>query len=114
MVFDLEQHKALAAVMPWECHVRVGGKQYRIRRLTNADVLAFTRLGKLPPAEQEAFVIGLFEGDVPAVRDWDQDTFAGFFASVTGYVQARAAEAFRQAVERASAAARMEMRTPLS
>lgn len=75
-------------VEPWEFTLTIDGKQLRVRRLDNADMVAMGRLGDMKQDEAEKFVAGLFEeADRPDVRGWDTAKAGLVVAAVAGYYE---------------------------
>jgi hypothetical protein len=70
---------------PWELVLTIGGAERRVRRLTNVDLELLRRFGQMKLEESVPFVAGLFEGEQPDVRQWDDARVTLLLTSVLAY-----------------------------
>ena len=79
------------AIDPWDLEIRIGGQWRRTRPLTLADLVAIEGLRAMKPGTAAELLAGLFEPPL-AQGDITTDAIGGIAATVTSYLQERAAK----------------------
>lgn len=85
---------------PWELVLTIDGVERPVRRLTNVDLERLRLFGQMKPEESVPFVAGLFEGEAPDVKQWDDARATLVLSAVLAYYR----EQVKKKAEQAAAA----------
>ena len=84
---EIDLDPILNAVHPWELNLKIGGKVFSVRRLTNSDMKRLGDAEKHSEKSNRQFLTSLFDGNPSEPGEWGADRLSAVIAAIGTYYQ---------------------------